>query len=336
MKKIIAIISARTKEFYRDKASLGWNFIFPFFIIFAFSFIFSKDKKDLFQVAIIGPVKNVSTHEFFKLKNLALHEMSQKQALEKTRKHKIDLSIDVTDPTHLEYWVNSTSKNGYILEKLLINMTSTPVTQRVIKEREISYLDWVFPGILAMNLMFNCLWGVGYIIVKYRQNGFLKRLKATPLKAYQYLLGQVFSRYIVAFGVTIIVFLGSKLMIDFSMKGSYFDLVVVYTVGITCLISFGLIVSARTTSKEFADGVLNIISWPMMMLSGVWFSLEGAHPGIILFSKAIPLTHLVDATRAIMIEGKTLVDVWPSVAIMLVSSAILITLTSILFKWSDD
>ena len=43
----------------------------------------------------------------------------------------------------------------------------------------VRYVDWLFPGILGMNMMFSCLFGVGYVVVRYRKNGFLKRLRAS-------------------------------------------------------------------------------------------------------------------------------------------------------------
>ncbi len=61
---------------------------------------------------------------------------------------------------------------------------------------EIRYIDWMFPGILAMNMMFCALYGVGYTVVRYRKNGILKRLKAAPLTAFEYLSSEVLSQTI--------------------------------------------------------------------------------------------------------------------------------------------
>lgn len=336
MKKIFAVFIARNKEFYRDRAAMAWNFMFPFFIIVAFSFIFSKDKKDLFQVGFVGEKSVIESLEFAKLENIKLLPVDEPTAIDKVSRHKLDLAFEVNNDG-ISYWVNSTSKNGYLLEKLLVNLTKNkPVMRQEIKKNEVAYIDWVIPGIIAMNLMFNCLWGVGYIIVKYRQDGFLKRLKATPLNAYQFLMGQIFARYIISAFVTSVIFIGAKILVDFQVKGSYFHLIIAYTAGMTCLIACGLIVSARTTSKEFADGILNLISWPMMMLSGVWFSLEGASVGMQQFAYLLPLTHLVDSTRAIMVDGANLADIMPNITYMIVFSAVVIAITSFLFKWSED
>ena len=64
-----------------------------------------------------------------------------------------------------------------------------------VEGEEIRYVDWLIPGILSMNMMFSSLFGVGYVIVRYRKNGVLRRLKATPLKAYEFLMAQVLAAF---------------------------------------------------------------------------------------------------------------------------------------------
>ncbi|MFK8137544.1 MAG: ABC transporter permease [Bdellovibrionales bacterium] len=338
MKKLLALTKIRLAEYYRDKSSLGWNFVFPFFIVFGFYFIFDSDNQDMFKVGVPVNYKlEMQDLEFLKLDYIDWIEQSDlEKAQEKIAKHKLDMLITKQNETYA-YWVNSTSKNAYLLEQLLKGTdTNKAILKNTSSQEEVSYLNWVIPGILAMNIMFNCLWGVGYVIVKYRQNQFLKRLKATPIKAYHYLLSQIFARYIIAGFVTLVVFVGTKLTVGFEMNGSYFDLAIAYTFGITCIMSIGLLVASRTTSKELADGLLNFFSWPMMILCGVWFSIEGANPTVLAVAQILPLTHLVDSTRAIITEGKTLSDVSENLIFMAGLSVVFITSASLLFKWNED
>ena len=79
------------------------------------------------------------------------------------------------------------------MEKLLI--AADPGARRQpVTGQAIAYVAWLFPGILAMNMMFSCLFGVGYVVLRYRKSGFLKRLHATPLSAFEFLTAQVLSR----------------------------------------------------------------------------------------------------------------------------------------------
>ena len=106
----------------------------------------------------------------------------------KVERHQIDLLFD---PGSNRYWINQTSPNGYIVEKLLIAAyaDSAEALQKILVEGdEIRYIDWVIPGVIAMNIMWGALFGIGYVIVRYRKFGVLKRLSATPVTAVEFLM----------------------------------------------------------------------------------------------------------------------------------------------------
>jgi ABC-type multidrug transport system permease subunit len=158
-------------------------------------------------------------------------------------------------------------------------------------------------------------------------------LKATPLSAFTFLSAQIVSRYLLIIGSTIVVYLGSHFFIHYQMVGSYLDLFIVMSLGAICLITLGLLIAARTASEEFAGGILNLVSWPMMFMSGVWFSLEGAHPWVKKLALAFPLTHAIDASRAIMTEGATLMAVQGHVFALIAMSALFLLIGSLSFRW---
>lgn len=104
---------------------------------------------------------------------------------------------------------------------------------------------------------------------------------------------------------------GSMILIGFRPAGTWIDMALFLAVSATAMISLGLVIAARLASEEVADGVLNLMTWPMIFLSGVWFSIEGASRWVVLGSKAMPLTHVVDGLRAIMIDGAGISQVLP-------------------------
>jgi ABC-type multidrug transport system permease subunit len=117
------------------------------------------------------------------------------------------------------------------------------------------------------------------------------------------------------------------------MFGSYWLLLSVLILGALSLISLGLLVAARLKSDEVASGVANAISIPMMLLSGVWFSMEGAPTWIITFAKLLPLTHVVDAARAIMLDGAGLVEIGGQLLALLLMTLIFLFIGVKLFRW---
>ena len=339
MKKIWAVFHARNLEFFRDRSSLGWNFLFPFLIVIGFGFMFNSGERPLFKVAEIHHLPNsLKTHEsqsFSKTRFLEFIEVqTQEEALDRLAHHKVDFVVSYKEPP--QYWVSESSPNSYVVEQMFLASQATPQTsleKKSIEGQEVRYVDWLMAGILGMNIMFSALFGVGYVIVRYRKNGVLKRLKATPLRPWEFLTAQVLSRLILNIVTVAIVLFGCSFAVDFLMLGSYFDLFVVVTVGTMSLISVGMLVAARFASEELAGGLLNMLSWPMMFLSGVWFSLEGANEWILRLANVFPLTHMIDAMRAIMTEGVGLASLGPELLYMSLATLICMTASSYVFKW---
>ena len=253
--------------------------------------------------------------------------------LELLRRHQLDMVVQ--PGPKLEYWINSTSPKGYLAEKILLGTDAARFAPHkgIVEGQKIRYVDWLIAGLLAMNMMFSALFGVGYSIVRYRKNGVLKRLKATPLRAFEFLAAQVFSRLLLIMTVLIVVYVGANIFLHFQMLGSYITLCLVMVLGAMCLISLGLLVASRVTSEELAGGLLNLLSWPMMFLSGVWFSLEGSPPALQKFAQIFPLTHVIAGARAVMTEGAGLAAVSGDLAILAAMTALFLFIGSLTFRW---
>jgi ABC-2 type transport system permease protein len=258
---------------------------------------------------------------------------SQDIAMSKLLHHRIDLIINAGEK---KYWTSKTSPKGYIAERLLKSSALMPVIdlqKETITGVEVPYIEWLFPGILGMNMMFSALFGVGYVVVTYRKNGVLKRMSVTPLRPWEFLSAQIMSRMYLLLLTTAAVFIGCTLLYGFHIRGSYLSLLLVFFLGGFSMVSLALVVASRSSSEEFAGGVLNIITWPMMFLSEVWFSLEGSDPWVQKISQIFPLTQMIDAARKIMNDGASLQDVQSNVIILTLMSLLFLTLGSFLFKW---
>ena len=346
LRRFFAALKARNNEFIRDKSALGWNFLFPILIVLGFAFAFSDKSIDVYKVGVYGEINESAKIQFPFLTTQHIQFVAVtnlKPAIIKVEKHQLDMLLDLKLG---QYWINNESPSGYILEKLLVaselpqNMrlhdnpsANNTFDKKQVSGKEIRYVDWLLPGVLAMNIMFSALFGVGYVIVRYRKNGVLKRLKATPLTAAEFLCAQVISRLWLVMLITTIVFIGSYLLLDIPMFGSYLNLFLIFVLGSISMISIGLLIATRTASEEFAGGILNLISWPMMFLSGVWFSLEGVHPLLQKAALIFPLTHLISGARAIMIDGAGFVDIMPYLFTLTTMSALFLTIGALMFRW---
>jgi ABC-type multidrug transport system permease subunit len=337
--RIYAIFQARNREFMRDRGTLAWNLILPIALMFGLSFAFSNDR-DAYTVGVLQESAEIDTtvHAFLATSyiNFVVYD-DLDLATRKIERHQLDLLVEFGDTP--KYWVNSDSPKGYFAEIALLHSMSSsngPIDKQQISGEAVSYADWLLPGILGMNMMFSCLFGVGYVVVRYRKNGFLKRLRATPLTSLEFIIAQVASRLVLTLLITSFIYAGTHLILDTRMDGSYFTLFLIAVVGAISLVSLGLVVSARVTSEELAGGLLNLINWPMMMLSGVWFSLEGAPEAVRMAANIFPLTHVLNSARAVMLDGATLLDVGPSLLALTAISIVFFAIGAKIFRWSQD
>ena len=346
-KRSWAIFNSRNLEFFRDREAFGWNFLFPFLIILGFGVIFKGDYQSQFKVGVFPVPHGVSVEQsidslpdsFAAFKAIAWVGIENRiHGVEKLKHHKIDLLVEAgTQP--VRYWVSDSSPSGAIVERLLKEALAPPDSgdrfeKKDIQGLQIRYIDWLFPGILGMNMMFSALYGVGWVVVRYRKNGVLKRLKATPLTAFEYLSAQLLSRIFVLLFTLVVVWLGCDLILDFKIYGRLTDLFVVFLAGSACMTALGLVIASRGTSEEFANGILNFICWPMMFLSEVWFSIEGAPAWLKTSAKIFPLTHVLTAARKVMNEGQGLLAVMPELGILGAMTLTFLLVGAALFSWN--
>ncbi len=349
LKRFLWLLNARNKEFFRDRASFGWNFLFPFLILIGFSAMFQRGGHEEYKVGLVPPQQQTRSSAMSETSGLlkqvklfrTIEFSSRDDGLDRLRLHKVDMVVELgSEP--IRYWINDASPKGTICESLLLKAAGDPGSHRKTAVRQtvsgdrIDYIDWLFPGVIAMNMMFSALYGAGYVIVRYRKMGVLKRLQATPVGAFEYLSAQAISRLLVIIFSGVILFAGCSLLLGFECRGSYLDLLIVYTIGGAAIISLGLVISARTSSEELANGVLNMISWPMMFLSEVWFSIEGSSEWVQKISQTLPLTHVTEGMRQIMNEGAGLNDVRGHIAYLAVMFVLFLAIGSRTFRWSRE
>lgn len=194
LKRLWQLFLARNKEFYRDRGSMSWNFLFPVLIIAGFAFAYSGKPKPLFTIGVIGTVNPMVDWQYAKFVEVSETEDEIAKAREKVGRHQMDLLVQVSSRTSTaatqadgKYWVNATSPQGDTLEKMLASLRHVQWHREEITGQAIRFVDWLTPGVIGINMMFSALFGVGYVLVRYRKSGVLKRLKATPVRAWEFL-----------------------------------------------------------------------------------------------------------------------------------------------------
>lgn len=333
MKKFLALLVARNKEFYRDKASLSWNFLFPVLIIIGCAIAFSNPDTTIFKVGLNGDVSALKQLPFVQEPYVKVYTYDKlDKGLERIEHHQLDLLISSGDGGR--YWVNPQSSASRAAEQLFRQHNGDSAFRRSeLEGNPVRYVDWVMPGVLGMNIMFGSLFGVGYVIVRYRQNGVLKRLQATPVKPLTFISAQLVSRLLIVVIINIAIFLGCYWLLHLLVLGNWLLMLLITVLGSLAMVSFGLLIASRTASEELAGGLLNLSTWPMLFFSEVWFSLDNAPRWMRQFADLMPLTHIVKALRAVMIDGAGLADVFPHLVWLACLTAVFLLLAARLFRW---
>jgi ABC-type multidrug transport system permease subunit len=177
------------------------------------------------------------------------------------------------------------------------------------------------------------MWSIGWVIVEARQKKLLKRLVATPMRRRDFLLSFVVMRFaflvaevpvLVGFGV---------LAFGVPVRGPVVALAAVAALGALAFSGLGLLVACRARNTQTVGGLINLVMMPMFVLSGVFFSAENFPAAMQPFIRALPLTALNDALRAVMNEGAGLVAVAPQAALLAGVAAASFAAALRLFRW---
>jgi ABC-type multidrug transport system permease subunit len=332
IRRLLTVWHARNLEFVRDRGTLIFTLLLPLSIVVGMSFVFGGPERPLFKVGVLAPAIERDSHPFLRERYVDFVPIATADdGVHKVTHQQIDLLVDLKS-TPARYWVNTDSPKGYIVEKLLL-AAAQGAQRQPVSGAAVRYVDWLFPGILGMNLMFSCLFGVGYVVLRYRKSGFLKRLHATPLTAFEFLTAQVLSRLCLIVVVTGVLYVGIGAIIHFHPVGSSLLLLLVALLGSLSMIALGLTVAARFSSEELVGGLLNLLTWPMMLLSGVWFSLEGSPRWVQWAAHLFPLTHVLDAWRAVMLDGAGLSQIAPNLAYLAITALIFTAFGAWSFRW---
>jgi ABC-type multidrug transport system permease subunit len=331
MQRLLAVWHARNLEFVRDRGTLLFTLVVPIALVVGMGIVFGGPERPLFKVGVLSAHVAQETHPFLHERYVDFVPVTDRaDAIHKVGRHQLDLLLDPKGGAH--YWVNTDSPKGYIVEKLLLSADPSAVREPVTGTA-VRYVDFLFPGVLGMNMMFSCLFGVGYVVLRYRKSGFLKRLHATPLTPFEFLSAQVLSRLSLVILVTLVLYCGVAPIIHFHAAGSLALLFLIAVMGALSLIALGLTIAARFSSDELVGGVLNLMTWPMMLLSGIWYSLEGSPHWVRLLAQVFPLTHILNAARAVTIDGAGFAQVAPDLAYLGLTALAFLAFGAWSFRW---
>lgn len=331
---------ARTKEFLRETEAIFWVFAFPLLLTLALGFAFREKPPDRVPVGVVeGPHADARMTALAKSPVLLPRVYSAEEGKNALRRGKISLLVngdatpvytfDATRPDARTARVEADAA----LQGAAGRRDVFAAREEHVTEQGSRYVDFLVPGLLGMNLMGTGIWGIGFSVVQARLKKLLKRLVATPMRKSDYLIAQFLFRLIFLVIEVAVLVVFAYLVFDVRVRGSLGTFALVCLVGGAAFAGLGLVVASRARTIEAVSGIANLVMVPMWICSGVFFSYERFPDAAKVVIRALPLTALNDALRAVMNDGATLIQIAPQMANLLAWTAVTYVLGLKIFRW---
>ncbi len=331
---------SRMREFYREPEAVFWVFGFPIVLAFALGLAFRNTGPGKLQVGVAGgPGDSALAATLDASAHLDATVLDTATARLRLRTGRIALLVIPGDSIVYRYDSTRTESGLARLEvdDVLQRARGRKDFVAVRDDRVVApgsrYIDFLIPGLLGMNLLGSGIWGVGFSVVQARQRKLLKRYMATPMRRSHYLLSFILSRLVFLI-VEVVALVGfGWLLFGVAVRGSFAALAGITVLGSFSFAGLGLLVASRAKTIEGVSGLMNLVMLPMWILSGTFFSYSRFPDAMIPYVKALPLTALNDALRAVMIDGTAVTGLGTQLAIVVAWGAVSFVIALKIFRW---
>jgi ABC-2 type transport system permease protein len=338
---LVQLALMRARLFYREPAAMFWTFGFPMLLSVALGIAFRNQKPQPVRVAIeSGPYAGRIAALLSPRTDVYANTLTDNDAREALRTGKVSVVVDEIDGRYT-YRFDVTRPDSR-LARLVVDdaiergegrADKIVSTDELVTESGSRYIDFLIPGLVGIGLMSSGLWGVGYALTDMRAKKLLKRLVATPMKKGEFLFSFLLVRaaFVVIEVPPLLIF--GWLVFDVRVHGSMMLVGLTTILGAFTFAGLGLLVGSRTSSSEVVQGLINFVSLPMYMCSGVFFSADKFPDWSQPIVRALPLTALNDALRKTITDGAGLTDIATQIAIVAAWGVAAFAIALKLFRW---
>jgi ABC-2 type transport system permease protein len=236
----------------------------------------------------------------------------------------------------------STVQVGFtIIDKVFDGMTHQiaripnyyEINQISIGGKDLRYIDFMIPGIVAMSVMQLSIFAVTGAIVSWRERGILKRLLATPIQPAVIIFSQIVSRVLITFMQAFLLIILGMLLFQLNVVGSIFLVIALIVGGGLIFLAMGFALSGLASSQNVVAALANLFVFPQMMLSGVFFPRDSFPDWLVKITNYFPLTYFSDAMRQVMVKGADVYAIRGDIFGLLAWAVIMFVLAIVLFRW---
>ncbi len=331
----------KIRELLREPEALFWIFAFPLLLAIALGVAFRARPLEVLRVGVAEEEGAAWIEEALAADpGLDPELMPTEGARNELRTGRVALVVLPGDPW--VYWFDPTRPESRLarlavddaLQSAAGRSDPRPSEIREMREKGSRYIDFLIPGLVGMNLLGTGVWGLGYYVVNARSNKLLKRMIAAPMRKSDFLLAQIFGRLIFLVPEVGILLVFAAWVLDVPVRGSLLALgAITFTAAMT-FAGLGLLVGSRARTVEGVSGLMNVVIFPLWLLSGIFFSTSRFPDSMQPVIQALPLTAVNDALRAVMIDGASFAAIGGEFAIVVGWGVAVFAAALALFRWT--
>ncbi len=360
-KLLRSLTIASIKMYFRNVSAVFFTLFIPIMLVVIFGLLSGGDGKGSIKVDLKNysstPMAKSYVEAVKKIDVFKINEVDESKARDDLGKGKVDLEVVIPKefgeagaaglkPAEIKTYFNKSKPGngtsaslifGQVANQFNNQLTGVPqiitLKSEGVTTNNLGYIDYLLPGIMAMSIMQLGIFSVAFGFISYKTSGALRRLQATPTSPANFLVAQSITRLIIGFlQVGLLLALGIWLF-HMHLVGNVFTLLTVATLGTLMFLAFGFAVAGWARDENQAAPVANLVSFPMLFLSGTFFPRDNFPAYLQHITDYLPLTFVADAMRVISNEGASLWAVRGDVLGIVVWGVIGYLIADKLFSW---
>jgi ABC-2 type transport system permease protein len=358
-----AFFVVNLKRLFRDRLALFFTFLFPLIFLFVFGALSNNSSGPSFHVALVNQSDTqfakqfTSNAEKSKVIKVDKSISNLDQAKQKMDQGQLDATIvlpkgfgallDGKTPSGQAVirYTGDNEQAATTLEAVLLtqfkeinsslvrNETPFTVKKTQINQHGLRSFDYTFTGLLGFAILGAGVFGPMNVFPELKKMGILRRLRTTPLRVWQFFLSNMFGNAVTGLLSVAVMFIVAIAVFNLKMIGNYLELTIFLALGIVMILGIGLAIGGWAKNERQAAPLGNIIVFPLMFLSGIFFPRFLMPEWLQGITTYLPLTPVIDGSRKIIAQGMSLTSLGPELGIIAAWAVIIYLIAFRVFRW---